>query len=158
MIINRIFRDSDASEVASLVRKTMYTTNIRDYSKEYIEADLKKLTAQDFIEKAKYFHCYVLVNDTVNRIVAVGSIGPYWGKKDESSFFNVFVLPEYQGMGIGRKLIKLLENDIFFLRAKRIEIPASITGLGFYQKMGYRFKDGNDSLDNEQLYRLEKFN
>ena len=158
MIQYRSFKNSDAEEVASLVKGTMLTTNIKDYSKEYLENDLKKLTAQDFKEKAKYFHCYVFVDDTVNKIIAVGSIGAYWGKKDESSLFNIFVSPEYQGQGIGKRLIQVLEQDEYFKRAKRIEIPASITGLGFYQKMGYHFKNGNSSLDNEQLYRLEKFN
>jgi hypothetical protein len=47
-------------------------------------------------------------------------------------------------------------KDAFALRARRIEIPASITGLPFYQKMGYSFKNGNDQIDEEQLYRLEK--
>lgn len=94
----------------------------------------------------------------VNKISAVGSIGAYWGKKDASSLFNIFVSPEYQGQGIGKRLIQLLEQDEYFKRAKRIEIPASITGLGFYQKMGYSFKNGNATLDKEQLYRLEKFN
>ncbi|MCI1632530.1 MAG: GNAT family N-acetyltransferase [Liquorilactobacillus nagelii] len=158
MIISRIFKNSDAKAVANLVKQTMYITNIKDYSREYLENDLKDLTAQKFIEKAKYFHCYVLIDTANNEVVAVGSIGPYWGKKDESSLFNIFVLPEYQGKGIGRKLITVLESDIYFKRANRIEIPASITGLGFYQKMGYHFKNGNNSLDNEQLYRLEKFN
>lgn len=158
MIIYRAFKNSDAQEVANLVKETMLTTNIKDYSKEYLESDLKNLTAQTFVEKAKYFHCYVFIDYTVNKIIAVGSIGAYWGKKDESSLFNIFVSPNYQGQGIGKRLIQLLEQDEYFKRAKRIEIPASITGLGFYQKMGYSFKNGNDTLDNEQLYRLEKFN
>ncbi|MBO2714596.1 GNAT family N-acetyltransferase [Lactiplantibacillus plantarum] len=158
MIVQRNFKNSDAKEVANLVEETMLTTNIKDYSKEYVENDLKHLTAQDFKDRAKNFHCYVFINDTVNKIIAVGSIGAYWGKKDESSLFNIFVSPEYQGRGIGKQLIQTLEQDEYFKRAKRIEIPASITGLGFYQKMGYHFKNGNNSLDDEQLYRLEKFN
>lgn len=158
MIIYRAFKNSDADAVANLVKETMLTTNIKDYSKEYLENDLKNLTAQNFIEKAEYFHCYVFLDDTINKVVAVGSIGAYWGKKDESSLFNVFVSPEYQGQGIGKQLVQVLEQDKYFKRAKRIEVPASITGLGFYQKMGYSFKNGNDLLDDEQLYRLEKFN
>ena len=46
--------------------------------------------------------------------------------------------------------------DPYFLRAKRVEISASITGLSFYLKMGYHFKNGNKELDDEHLYRLEK--
>lgn len=38
-------------------------------------------------------------------IIGCGAIGSYWGKKDESSLFTIFVLPEYQGKGIGRKII-----------------------------------------------------
>ena len=43
----------------------MLTTNIKDYSEEYLNNDLKRLTAQDFITRASYFHCYVFVDDTV---------------------------------------------------------------------------------------------
>ncbi|KRM97080.1 hypothetical protein FC19_GL000188 [Liquorilactobacillus aquaticus DSM 21051] len=158
MIKSRLFRDSDAVEVAELVATTMLTTNIKDYSRAYLENDLKELTSNNFIEKAKFFHCYVFIDDTINKIIAVGSIGPYWGRTNESSLFNIFVLPDYQGQGVGRKLIEILEQDEYFERAKRIEIPASITGLGFYQKMGYSFKNGINTVDEQQLYRLEKFN
>ena len=48
-------------------------------------------------------------------------------------------------------------EDEYFLRAKRIEIPASITGCTFYQKMGYNYKNGIAEIDEEELYRLEKF-
>ena len=53
--------------------------------------------------------------------------------------------------------METLENDEFFLRAKRIEIPASITGCQFYRKFGYDYKNGKAELDAERLYRLEKF-
>ena len=74
----------------------------------------------------------------------------------ESSLFNIFVLPEYQGKGVGRKIIETLEQDGFFLRAERVEVPASITGVGFYRKLGYEYKNGIDRPDEERLYRLEK--
>ena len=70
---------------------------------------------------------------------------------------TIFVLPAYQGKGIGSKIIHTLEQDEFFLRAKRIEIPASITAVEFYRKMGYDYKNGVAELDDEQVYRLEKF-
>lgn len=44
-----------------------------------------------------------------------------------------------------------------FLRADRIEIPASITAVEFYRK-GYEYKNGINELDEEGHYRLEKFN
>ena len=54
---------------------------------------------------------------------------------------------------MGRRIVETLEQDEYALRAKRIEIPASITGLPFYRKLGYDFKNGNDQLDDEMMYR-----
>ena len=89
-------------------------------------------------------------------IIGCGAIGPFWGKEDESSLFTIFVLPEHQGKGVGRLIINTLEKDEFFQRAKRVEIPASITGVPFYLKMGYNYKDGITDPDEEHLIRLEK--
>ncbi|MGB2550818.1 GNAT family N-acetyltransferase [Leuconostoc suionicum] len=154
----RRFLNTDAELVAQLIAKTMKTTNIKDYSIEYIENDLKSLQADDLIERARQFHCFVIENSDDSSIIGVGSIGPFWGSKTESSLFNIFVDPDYQGHGLGRKIIETLETDEYFLRASRIEIPASKTALHFYQKMGYGFKNGIDEVDSEELYRLEKFN
>lgn len=68
-----------------------------------------------------------------------------------------FILPEYHGKGCGKKIIESLEQDELFLRANRIEIPASITACGFYEKMGYRYKNDIKVLDDEGHYRMEKF-
>lgn len=151
----RRFEEKDAQEVSTLIAKTLRTTNRKDYSEAYIENDVKMFTPDFIIERASWTHFYVACDEEV--IIGCGAIGPYWGKEDESSLFTIFVLPEYQGKGIGRKIIETLEQDEFFFRAKRIEIPASITALGFYKKMGYDYKNGVDTVDEEQLYRLEKF-
>ena len=78
-------------------------------------------------------------------------------QKSESILLTIFVLPEYQGQGLGKKLIETLEKDEFFLRAQRIEIPASLTAVDFYRKMGYDYKDGNTEPEDGLMYRLEKF-
>lgn len=44
-----------------------------------------------------------------------------------------------------------------FLAERLLEIPASITAVGFYRKQGYDFKNGVKELDEEGHYRLEKF-
>ena len=67
------------------------------------------------------------------------------------------MLPELHGNGIGRYIIQTLEQDELFLRADRIEIPASITAVEFYKKQGYDYKNGIKKLDDEGHYRLEKF-
>lgn len=154
MIIRR-FENKDAEELADVIAKTLRTTNSKDYTPEHIESDISCLTADKMIERSGWTHIYVVCDE--DRIIGCGAIGPYWGKNDESSLYTIFVLPEYQGRGLGRKIIDTLEQDEYFLRAKRIEIPSSITAAEFYRKMGYDYKDGRKELDEEQLYHLEKF-
>ena len=154
-IITRAFQKEDAAEVSALITKTLRITNSKDYALEYIENDVAQFTPEKVVERASWTHFYVFCDG--DKIVGCGAIGPYWGKEDESSLFNIFVLPEYQGKGVGRKIIETLEADEYALRANRIEIPASITACDFYRKMGYDFKNGIDTVDAEQLYRLEKY-
>ena len=150
----RRFRNEDAPAVADVIAYTLRTTNIKDYSEEYIENDISFLTAEKLVERSSWTHMYVVCDG--ERIIGCGAIGAYWGKEDESSLFTIFVLPEYQGKGIGRAIMDTLEKDEYFLRAKRIEIPASITGVPFYLKMGYHYKNGITEPDEEHLIRMEK--
>ena len=154
MIIRR-FRENDAEKVSSMIIRTEKITNSKDYSEEWINAFEKRVQPSLIIERAGWTHFYVVEeNDT---IIGCGAIGPYWGSETESSLFNIFVLPEYQGNGIGRKIVEILEQDEYFLRAKRTEVAASITAVNFYRKLGYDYKNGDDRPDEEQNYRLEKF-
>jgi len=154
-LLIRRFQNEDATEVSALIQKTLRTSNSRDYSAEYIERNVLFFTPEHVIHRAQWTHFYVFCED--EKILGCGAIGPYWDSETESSLFTIFVLPEYQGKGIGRLIIKTLEQDEYFLRAKRIEIPASITARDFYRKLGYDYKNGMDQVDEEGLYRLEKF-
>ena len=151
----RRFVELDAAEVSALIIKTLRVTNSKDYTPEYIEKDVTQFTPEKVIERASWTHFYVFCDG--DRIVGCGAIGPYWVSEVESSLFHIFVLPEFRGKGVGRKIIETLEADEYALRANRIEIPASITACGFYRKMGYDFKNGIDIIDAELLYRLEKY-
>lgn len=151
----RRFREEDAQEVSNVIRTTIRISNTKDYPAELMEELIASETPEAVLGRASWTHFYVACDE--GRIIGCGAIGPYWGKEDESSLFTIFVLPEYQGKGVGRQLIGTLENDEFFLRAKRIEIPASITGVPFYLKMGYHYKNGITTPDEEHLIRLEKY-
>ena len=151
----RRFEEKDAQAVSTLIAHTLRTTNIKDYSSEFIENEVKVLTPEYIAWRASWTHFYVVCEG--ESIIGCGAIGPYWGSETESSLFTIFVLPEHQGRGIGRKIVQTLERDEFALRAKRIEIPASITACAFYRKLGYDYKNGVNQVDAEGLYRLEKY-
>ena len=153
MIIRRL-REEDAQAVSDLIVTTMRVSNTRDYPAEMMEALAKTQTREHVLERSAWTHFYVAAEGET--IIACGAIGPYWGREDESNLFSIFVHPGCQGKGIGRAIVETLEKDEYALRARRIEIPASVTGLPFYLRMGYTFKGGVDTTDEEGLYRLEK--
>ena len=150
----RRIEESDADAVSALIRKTIAISNKKDYPEDLMDQLIAVETPEHVLQRASWTHFYVVLDETA--IIGCGAIGPYWGKEDESSLFTIFVDPDYQGKGIGRLIMETLEKDEYFLRAKRIEIPASITGVPFYLKMGYHYKDGIKEPDEEHLIRMEK--
>ena len=154
MIIRR-FENTDAVEVSALIVTTLRTTNIKDYSQCYSENEILQLQPEHILQRAGWMHLYVVCEE--KKIIGCGGIGPFWGKTDESGLFNIFVHPVHQRQGVGRAIIETLEEDDYFTRARRVEIPASITGTPFYLKMGYSYKNGVTVPDEEGLIRLEKY-
>lgn len=151
----RRFEDKDAEAVSELIRKTINISNRKDYPEELMDQLIASESPEHVLERASWTHFYV--TESEGSIIGCGAIGPYWGKEDESSLFTIFVNPDYQGKGIGKLIVGTLEKDEFFSRAKRIEIPASITGIPFYLKMGYDYKNGITEPDEEHIVRMEKY-
>ncbi|WP_414055271.1 GNAT family N-acetyltransferase [Macrococcus equi] len=149
------FKQDDATEIKQLIHRAMLETNIQDYPLEDLLEDMKTIDEEMLKERASFTHFYVFRDGM--KIVGTGAIGPYWNSQTESSLFTIFVLPEYQGRGLGRLIVETLERDEFYLRADRIEVPASITAVKFYEKFGYRTKPGITGPDEEGIIRMEKY-
>lgn len=156
LVTTRRFFEADAEEVAGLIIRNFKEVNSKDYGQEDIKERIKKCDAEWVKERASYANMYVFCLD--EKIIGVGSISCFWGSETESILLTIFVLPEFHGKGIGRTIIRTLEQDELFIRAERVEIPASITAVDFYRKFGYEFKNGVKELDKEGTYRLEKYN
>ena len=151
----RRYQDGDEFAICEVVRKDVLAENIKDYSKEAIAHLIESHDEELIKRRASKFHVYVLTD--VDKIIGVGMIGPYWDSLTESSFFTIFIDPSYKGQGLGRKIIETLESDEYYQRADRVEIPASITAVEFYRHFGYGFKKLGHIVDNEGIYRMEKY-
>ncbi len=150
----RQFIESDAPAVQHVIHRGLREINGKDYPAGLIEEYCAYFTLEKIRSQANSAHMFVAVAD--DKIVGTGSIAPYWNSKTESILLTIYVLPEYIGRGVGTEIVKKLEQDEYFLRANRIEIPSSITATKFYQKMGYSPKNGIIP-DDEGIVRMEKF-
>ncbi len=152
----RLIKEDEYKQVADMIARSVsnsaFTKFYPQCSIEYIKESLDEAGVQ---KRASWTHFYIIKE--CDKIIACGAIGPYWGSETESSLFTIFVDPEYQGMGYGRKIIETLEKDEYFLRANRIEIPASMSAIPFYRKMGYEHKNGELIYDDGH-FSLEKYN
>ena len=151
----RRFKLGDETGVVDVVKKDVLAENIKDYTEEAIKHLVESHNEELIKRRSEAFHCYVLESD--EKIIGVGMIGPYWDSLIESSFFTIFIDPELKGNGLGRKIIETLQNDEYYLRAERVEIPASITAVEFYKHFGYGFKRFGHIVDGEGILRMEKY-
>lgn len=148
------FRENDAEEVSAVIERALRISNAPDYSPESIQEMIELYSAANLAEQAGNEHLYVLRDR--ERIIGCGGIAPYLDRRTESILVTVFVLPEYQGRGAGRKILETLEEDAYFLRAERVVIHSSITAREFYRKLGYRYRDGAGTPDEEGCVPMEK--
>ncbi len=155
-IIFRKFRKGDEVAVSDVIRTTLSVSNIHDYPPDFIKNNIESHSPEVMAKRAADSHFYVAADG--KKIVGCGGITGYWGSKTESYLISVFILPEYQRKGIGRKIIETLEADEYFHRARRTEVASSLTAVGFYRKMGYEYKNGVTSPDEFGVIRLEKRN
>ena len=153
-LLVRLLIEADADAVQNIIHRGLREINGKDYPAELIEKYCAYFTLEKIKSQAASAHMYVAVWE--NKILGTGSIAPYWGSEKESILLTIYVLPEMIGQGIGTAIINALEQDEYFLRANRIEIPSSITAVKFYQKMGYAPKNGIEP-DKEGIVPMEKF-
>lgn len=154
-ITTRRFKKEDAKQVSELIIRNYIEINSKDYGLAFMQKASEMMIPDALVKRASFSHMYVFFEE--DKLVGTGSIAEFFDKKDEAIILTVFVLPEYHNRGIGKMIMKTLEKDEFFVKAKRIEIPSSITAVEFYRKLGYDYKNRVMKLDEEHHYRLEKF-
>lgn len=50
---------------------------------------------------------------------------------------SVFVDPEYQGSGVGKQMMEVIENEAIAQGLERLRVPSSVTAEGFYAGLGF---------------------
>ena len=150
----RPFEKGDETAMAEMIAHTLRVSNRADYTPEYLEDIVNHYPPEFFTEHAEDSHFYVICDG--DRIIGCGGITSCSGGMTESFIFSVFVHPDYQGRGLGKMIMDALESDEFFRRASRTELSSSITAAGFYEKLGYAYKNGITTPNESGVVIMEK--
>jgi GNAT superfamily N-acetyltransferase len=122
-------RYEDAEGISRTIISALRETNAEDYSKAVIarvEGSFSRLAVLDLLRRRTVFVAAVEDN-----IVGTASL-------DGEVVRTVFILPEYQGRGIGRALMARVELAAITSNVALLTVPSSVTAEPFYAKLGFR--------------------
>ncbi|RMC34417.1 GNAT family N-acetyltransferase [Paracoccus alkanivorans] len=121
-------QDADVNQISDLVQRTIRISNGRDYSAAVIERVANNFTTgmvHEFLRQRA-----VLVAHDAEKIVGTAGL-------QGDVVRTVFVLPEMQGLGIGRQLMDAIETLANREGVPILRVPASLTARSFYARLGY---------------------
>ena len=149
------FQSCQAEAVSSLIRRNLLEVNSQDYAEDAINSLVAYFSPATLLENSQSQTIFVATHD--GEVVGTASLGNF-GSAESPSYYavTVFVLPELQRQGIGLRLMEAVELKARELGAEKVTLRASITAKGFYQKLGYRFRDDREKLDEHGTYFMEK--
>ena len=158
MIEIKEYEEKYAKEMSDIILSNMYEIIIKDHGEEVVDK-LSKFFTENEIKKnfPNRTKCFVALKD--NEVVGTASIDKFWGDDTGTKYIilTVFVRMENHRQGIGKLLIKKLEEFAKEINVKQLVIPSSIYGCEFYRKLGYDYLDGKKELNEDKEYMLVKY-
>lgn len=138
------------NEVHELILSTIDTLNSKDYLPETIKI-MKAWQNEESLKKKFSEGAYFLALDD-SKVIGIGGL-----VKEEVS--TMFVHPSYNRLGIGTKILGLIESKAIEKGIKKLSLGSTISAHNFYTKCGYKTikraihkLDGNDF----EAYEMEK--
>lgn len=150
------YKEEYAKQMSDIIVRNLVEVNSKDYgiecAKKHAEAFSVEKIKEDFPKRTKV---YVALDG--EKVVGTAGLGKSWYSDDgEYYVLTVFVDMNYHKQGIGKMLIRKIEEYANEIKAKRLVVPASIFGCEFYHKLGYEYLNGEKVLNEEKMYIMEK--
>lgn len=150
------FFPEQAQEISDLIGRVLLEVNIKNYPREALERFAEYYSAETVLELALRGQMFVALDG--ERAIGCGAVVALEDRPGVSEIRALFVLPEYEGQGVGSTLMAVLESDPIFTRADRVVVSASLTAHSFYEKLGYRYVGGVPVCEDNDHYWMEKVN
>lgn len=151
------YEKKDIAIISNMIIEDILEVDSKDYGIEAANNLIQKYYTKEKLTEEFQSRTKVYVAKINGKIVGTAGIDKSWYSDDgEYWILSVFVRKENHKQGIGTKLIKKIEEYAKEIKAKRLVIPATITGCEFYKKMGYEYVNGKKELTEENMYMMEK--
>jgi len=130
----RLFKEKDAEECSRIMLKCI--EQFDNYTKENKDFLVKMSQPDKLIEKSKKLLFYIYEEN--EKILGTGVL-------DNGEIRTMFVDPEYQGKGIGRKILDFLIKLAKSKGYHKVWVGANPEAEGFYKKQGFKkIREEND--------------
>lgn len=117
-----------AEGISAVIGESLRTTNAKDYTPDNIERIARNFSP--ILVRALVGKRDVVVALLGARVVGTASL-------DGDVVRTVFVAPDVQSRGVGRKLMLELERRARTKGMTKLSVPSSITAEPFYAKLGF---------------------
>ena len=118
----------DAKAVSDMIRKTLWISNLQDYGSENIKRVVENMSPEQMREN--FTARFTLVAELDAIIVGTAA-------HERGIVKTVFVDPEHQRAGIGRRLMDEIIGHSTRRREPHLDVRSSIIAERFYQQLGF---------------------
>jgi putative acetyltransferase len=126
----RTYEIGDTAEIMDLFYNTVHEINIRDYTKEQIDAWAPvEMDIEVWLNSLKSKFTYVVENN--GKIVGFGEL------EANGHIDKFFCHKDFQGQGIGTMILEQIESKARSLGIKRLFVEASITAKPFFANKNF---------------------
>lgn len=119
----------DAPAVSSVILKALRESNAKDYSPEVIARVEASFSPSALVNLFQQRQVFVALQD--QQIAGTASL-------DGRAVRTMFVTPDLQRQGIGRRLMEAVEDAARKAGIEVLAVPSSVTAEQFYAKLGYK--------------------
>ncbi|ARV60505.1 GNAT family N-acetyltransferase [Nostocales cyanobacterium HT-58-2] len=126
----RIYEIDDTEEIMKLFYNTVHEVNIRDYTKEQVDAWAPtNMDIQVWIQGLKSKLTYVA--EESHKILGFGEL------EENGHIDRFYCHKDFQGRGVGTQILEQIELKARSLGIKKLFTEASITAKPFFERKGF---------------------
>ena len=140
----RLATIDDTPEIANLLKSSVNSLCVDDYSVEQIETLVNYFNADFYREGIADNHRIIYVAEIDGEMVGFGSIS-----EDARAICDLFVLPDYTRQGIASMLLNKLEQIALQKGTSKLWAMASLPAQPFYADHGFKYEKDSALIDAE---------